>query len=452
MDGSTDRGRYVAVPRRLRSGLKLAEYSRQTLDAPEGGAAPNPGRARSRATHLLLGALLASSLFLAARVLQRERAELDFESDPLNVAAARALPGATTISARLAQVTLRAGDRVLFELCSQEPRLPKLVRDQLEVAVLRLDPPELMLRVALDEKRLATARTNDGGACVELGGGLVQRGGAYSIDAVFDGVTPSTASLAVPLRVHVLARMPLSRLDYALFAACALSVLGLLTAFLLHGPSQATSPPLDRRPIPPRPWGAPLAALVALAALSQVPLFGATLGFAKGVLLALAEVGLALSLTGGDRGSLGWIRPTYAVRAVLLALAAAVLLSENARFWVRHWPGSGEAPIETFISWPSGLLAFAGLGLLLPIAEELFFRGYLVHAFRERLGRWGAGLLSLAAFIALHVQQTYGHWGSLLAIAGTGLTLTVLRLLTGSTLVPAVTHVLYNLVLSVRSL
>ena len=114
-------------------------------------------------------------------------------------------------------------------------------------------------------------------------------------------------------------------------------------------------------------------------------------------------------------------------------------------------PSTGEAPIQTFLSWPSGMLAFGALGVLLPLAEEIFFRGYL-YRLALPLGKVAAFLITWVLFVIAHTQQAWGNWGALLSIAITGATLTALRAWSGSTLLPAVAHGLYNFALAMASL
>jgi membrane protease YdiL (CAAX protease family) len=135
--------------------------------------------------------------------------------------------------------------------------------------------------------------------------------------------------------------------------------------------------------------------------------------------------------------------------AFALALGTALLLWGTARLSLRLVPATGEAPIQSFVSWPSGLLCFAALGVLLPVGEELLFRGLLFRALQAWTRRDAvAGMLSWLPFVALHAQQSWGNWGGLCAIAAAGAVLTVLRIASGSVLLPALAHVLYNFALS----
>jgi membrane protease YdiL (CAAX protease family) len=137
------------------------------------------------------------------------------------------------------------------------------------------------------------------------------------------------------------------------------------------------------------------------------------------------------------------------LRGYALALAAALALWGCAKLALLFVPATSEAPIQTFVAWPSGMLCFAALGLLLPIGEELFFRGLLYHAL-ILVGRkpLGAGAVSWGLFVLLHAQQSWGNWGGLVSIAAAGVVLTGLRIASGSVLVPALAHVLYNFALS----
>jgi membrane protease YdiL (CAAX protease family) len=118
---------------------------------------------------------------------------------------------------------------------------------------------------------------------------------------------------------------------------------------------------------------------------------------------------------------------------------------------LRWVPSTSEAPIETFISWPSGMLSAALLGVLLPAAEELFFRGYLYAALLP-LGRAAAAIVSVLVFGSMHAVQSWGNWGGLAAVFAAGATLCAVRVISGSTLIAALVHVAYNLTLSLASI
>lgn len=140
---------------------------------------------------------------------------------------------------------------------------------------------------------------------------------------------------------------------------------------------------------------------------------------------------------------------------LVLAPIAGLALYRVAGLALSIVPSTGQAPIEAFVSWPSGMLSFAALAVTAPIAEEIFFRGLVYGVLRGD----GAGLRSLYAFAGswivfavVHLPQTWGSWGGLLAIAIAALGFTALRAASGSVVVPAVAHLVYNGLLSAQAL
>jgi membrane protease YdiL (CAAX protease family) len=198
-----------------------------------------------------------------------------------------------------------------------------------------------------------------------------------------------------------------------------------------------------------------LIAIAALVLVTEVPSAGSTLTFVKGLGLVLIQIGgawlFARTLAAQTRRTtLALDPPVRALPWLGAALAAAALLYGSAELALRFTPSTGEAPIQTFVSWPSGMLCFALLGALLPAAEELFFRGYLYRA-ALAWGRAAAFALTWSLFVALHAEQSWGNWGGLLSVAIVGVVLTTLRAASGSALIPAIAHVLYNFALSMAS-
>jgi membrane protease YdiL (CAAX protease family) len=189
--------------------------------------------------------------------------------------------------------------------------------------------------------------------------------------------------------------------------------------------------------------------MVLFAGALRLPLPGALGGFARGLSVALIEVALAVG--GGllvfqrSRDGLRLLAPRARPGLWLLAACGcALLLRPLSSLAMQLVPRTGEAPIEAFISWPSGALTFAMLGMIVPLAEELFFRGLLFGTLQP-LGTPAAAGGTILLFAAAHAQQSWGNWGALVSVFLTGVVLTGLRALSGSTLVPAVAHVLFNL-------
>jgi membrane protease YdiL (CAAX protease family) len=403
----------------------------------------------SLAAALVIGGLAGS----AVRVLAHERSELEHESEPRTLEALASAPGSTRVSARVSTVELRAGEHALFELCARDRLESTRWLQAFELAVFRLADMHLMLRVPLDAAHLETARRNDVGACLRLGGGLIERAGRYSIDAVWPARPPAPELRSVELQARVLAIRPLSALDRAFVLAAGLGAVLLILALLAR-----PATPDDDAPTAPshaRPLLLAAAAIAALVLATRVPTAGASMTLVKGIGLVLLQGGAALVLgrsawPAAARAALAFARPKRILFWLGAALATAALLVITAHVALRLVPATSEAPIQSFVSWPSGLLCFAALGVVLPLGEELFFRGYL-YAAALSLGRAAAFGITFALFVALHAEQSWGNWGGLVSVAAAGLALTALRAQSGSVLIPALAHVLYNFALSMAS-
>lgn len=88
--------------------------------------------------------------------------------------------------------------------------------------------------------------------------------------------------------------------------------------------------------------------------------------------------------------------------------------------------------------WFLAFLLFFG-GLVGPVTEEIFFRGFLYPPLRQRVGRVGAILINAFCFAALH-----GNLVQLAPLFGLGLILVVLRERTGSVLASTILHCTHN--------
>ena len=91
------------------------------------------------------------------------------------------------------------------------------------------------------------------------------------------------------------------------------------------------------------------------------------------------------------------------------------------------------------------ILALIKSALLVPVLEELFFRGYLLHAL-ERFGSGRAAWVSALCFALAHTGGAAHAW---LLYTALGLLLSALTLKTGSLLAPMLVHACYNLALIV---
>lgn len=132
-------------------------------------------------------------------------------------------------------------------------------------------------------------------------------------------------------------------------------------------------------------------------------------------------------------------------------LVAPMTLGADVLDKIMHpqWPAA--QPFGSFVNAPGVfLLTILKSALLVPVLEELFFRGYLLGAL-ERFGRWRAALVSALCFAAVHVGGK-GGWEYIgLMYAAMGLLLAALRLRTSSLLAPMLVHGCYNLTLIILS-
>jgi membrane protease YdiL (CAAX protease family) len=355
---------------------------------------------------------------------------------------------------------LGANQRVMFELCAAEPLEPARFENAFELAVLQLDEKKLMLRVPLDRAHLEHARRNSAGGCLLLGSGLLEHGGTYTVEAVIGEGKPLPAVASVPLRVRILAKTPLTLDDQALVFG--LGVLLLTLIGLALGTAQPVDPNAEGgvhsftwADINVDPIAALFASLLVFGA-SLIPLTGPTLTLAKGLGLLAVQVGLAFALTRSSHGidrkqRLALCRPARIWSPLMRALAALPALVGAAMLALRLVPSTGEAPIQTFVSWPSGMLAAALLGVILPVGEEVFFRGYLYAALLG-YGRLWSAIANVIVFGSLHALQGWGNWGGLVGVFAAGLVFLWLRIASGSVLVSSLLHVAYNLTLSMASL
>lgn len=84
------------------------------------------------------------------------------------------------------------------------------------------------------------------------------------------------------------------------------------------------------------------------------------------------------------------------------------------------------------------------LALLLPVCEEVYYRGFIYPVLRRAAGVPLAIAMVALWFTADHAMQLSGDWAALAVILLLGVMLTVLRERSGSTLAPAVAHFVYN--------
>ncbi len=167
--------------------------------------------------------------------------------------------------------------------------------------------------------------------------------------------------------------------------------------------------------------------------------------------LAMAVVaGLVLGRRHASLGDLGWRMPriSWIPIAVGAALAALVVLT-----WLLDWEAGLVHVQNAQVSTVQGEyghqvgIALLLLSVVVPLAEETFFRGFVYGWMRRHLNVPAAAVLSGCFFAAAHVG-----WGTsteeilFLPLALLGVLLALLYEYSGSLLPGAIVHGIFNLV------
>lgn len=130
------------------------------------------------------------------------------------------------------------------------------------------------------------------------------------------------------------------------------------------------------------------------------------------------------------------------LRAAAVAAGLFLLLAIGSELLYRHWQLDAGTGGWSARYGPAALavrVAFAAL--LYPIAEELFFRGFLFGAIRRKRGELVAILGSSALFAAMHLQY---DWRGMLLVLIDALFFGAVRSRTGSVLLTMALHVAGN--------
>jgi uncharacterized protein len=176
--------------------------------------------------------------------------------------------------------------------------------------------------------------------------------------------------------------------------------------------------------------------------ISSLALHGSILFF---VHVFLFEQGLTWTGAFGLRSEGALVGIGLAAGLTLLALPCTWLLSHwsaQVMEWVRIEPVQQQAvtSIQSVVEvWPQVYMACAAI-LLIPVAEELLFRGVLYPSFRRSLGRRRAIWASAVLFGAVHFNLM-----TFLPLTLLGLLLAWLYERTGNLLAPIVAHSTFNL-------
>lgn len=191
----------------------------------------------------------------------------------------------------------------------------------------------------------------------------------------------------------------------------------------------------------------------------------------RGLAICLVQLGLAFALVHPRRLAPGTAPPPGQTRAEALALVglrpdarwkrvggwvllvvAGVLIFRVGRLVAGLIPSTGVAPIEAALAAPSGSLAIGLIATLAPLAEEIFFRGFVYTALENRFGKNVAFVASWLLFAVAHLPQQWGAWGAFASVALAGFAFTLIRRMTGSSLASGVAHVSHNGFINVLAL
>ena len=119
---------------------------------------------------------------------------------------------------------------------------------------------------------------------------------------------------------------------------------------------------------------------------------------------------------------------------VVIGYDAAYVLITRA-----HLPVQPTLPFLTKAAATSAWATYLSAALLMPVAEEVIFRGYLFDAVRRHVGDRPTIIITALTFAAVHLQ-----WFYFIPIAGFGLILGWARYKTDSIWLPVLLHMANN--------
>ncbi len=156
--------------------------------------------------------------------------------------------------------------------------------------------------------------------------------------------------------------------------------------------------------------------------------------FCKGVKL--------FEVLGLETKGLGWVK--IWVLPSVFALAYAILTSH----FLDARPIQPLTPLQDILNSTNSavlLLFFAASAILTaPFFEEIIFRGFFFTLLQRFKGSFFAVLFVALVFGALHIEQYWGDWDAIVVVGLFGLSLTILRLWSGSAVPGMIAHYIYN--------
>lgn len=118
--------------------------------------------------------------------------------------------------------------------------------------------------------------------------------------------------------------------------------------------------------------------------------------------LALKKKGLSWTVLGLVRTTKKWL--CLAVVLALVGFALRVVLAKWMVFMLPQWQAFTAAPLQLSETSMSALSIFLALTVVVtPVAEEVFFRGFLFQWMASRRPVWAAAVISSVIFGASHI-------------------------------------------------
>ncbi len=422
---------------------------------------------RARRILTVLGALLlVGGLGLGGlRVVALASAEVDAYSLPTQLEGTGGEP-----HRELVRAEINAGSSVLFEVCA-EADLDESWVGAVEFMVWHPEDEGIVIEAPVDAELLGRVRRAPWGSCLTLGrGDDIPIGGTYAIEAVWaevprrrmgdasrpePGVGPGRelppSIRETPLVARIAATSSLGDDDFWTLLFVLAGALALSLGLTVPPPVPAPAPTLTPRSSVAPTFIGTIAFILGLFALAFVPFSGSVSAYGRGLVIAALEVGLALALVpplaAWTRTQRLGLLPPKRLYLVAVAPILGVLVAFLGNLIGAFVPSTSEASIESLVAFSSGALALGLVSVVVPVAEELFFRGLIFGNLERRLGGSRAFLVTIVLFALAHLPQQWGNWGAASSVLFAGVVFTALRWRSGSTLVPILAHLAHNAIL-----
>lgn len=343
------------------------------------------------------------------------------------------------------------GQNVIFEACADDG-FETPAWDTVTFEVWYLDENDRVSTHPFSELRDFVRRNRFGDACVTVS----QRsefGVAGELALGMGELDPTLAEVRAYGRIAAWA--PLGALGRLGLWVILLATLAFVVGLAWPPKADPIASEVGREDEPAR-WSRVAAGLVliVLAVLGSAFFQGRMLGALGGLLIAAVEIAGAWFLVAAvhddalgapnRRIALGMVKPRRGLWLLALAPVVGVGVWLIGRILMLFVPSTGVSPVETFVSFPSGALAMGSIAVFVPVAEEIFFRGFLYGTVERLRGANVATLITIVLFALVHLPQQWGAWGAFIAVSFTGVVLTLLRRYTGSTLLTAIAHLAHN--------